>query len=342
MATLDPRRILDLVPGAAIFANGDKEKIPYALAGLPPKEDFFSVSGFEGRTRAFVKIQDGCNLGCAYCLVPSARSAMKSKPAAAALVEVKRLIAGGFGEIVLCGTRLGMYECGDTGLKLTGLMRDIFGLVGDFWIRFSSLEPGDVSEELAAALKDGGEKFCDYFHLPLQAGSDAVLKAMRRPYVTAGYLKKLDLLRRYFREPGLFADIIAGYPSETGEHFAETLAFVKKCRFAGLHVFRFSRRAGTPAFELKPLDPKTVAARASALRALDAGSRSAYAASMRGRTLRTLVLRNRGGSASGLASNFLKVSFPGVQKPGSFVRVSVTGTLPGGAGDICLGQRQRI
>jgi len=370
IATLNPQKILELAPGAAVFPNADKEKIPYQLAGIPPKENFFSVGGFSGHTRAFIKIQDGCNLKCSYCLVPSARSEIKSKTAAAALAEIKNLIGAGFKEIVLCGTRLGMYKCPETAKGLAGLMGEIFGLSGDFRIRFSSLEPGEVSEELAAVLKGGGERFCDYFHLPLQAGSDAVLKAMGRPYTSGEYLKKLDILRKNFKEPGLFADVIAGYPTETEEQFAETLAFVEECFFAGLHVFRFSRRPGTRAYALKPLPPEIVRERAERLRVLDAGMRASYAASMCGRSLKVLVLRtgrkgafdgeipdletrphakggdcgpkavfaadseNKSRQTLGLASNFLNVSLKEKIQPGSFVKVRILGV----SGGSCSGE----
>jgi len=329
MATLDPQKILELAPGAAIFHNKDKEKIPYSIAGLPPKEDFFSVSKFSGRTRAFIKVQDGCNLRCAYCLVPSARSEIKSKKLSSAIDEVKNLVSAGFKEMVICGTRLGMYKCPETGLDLIGLMAELFKLPGDFRIRFSSLEPVEVSEDLAVVLKGGGERFCDYFHLPLQAGSDAVLGAMGRPYTTADYMKKLEILRKNFKEPGLFADVIAGFPTETEEQFAETLTFVEECCFAGLHIFRFSRRPGTRAYALKPLHPKIVKERAERLRALDARLRASYAASMCGRSLKVLVLKNKGGSALGLASNFLNVSLKGEFKSGSFVKARITDATRG-------------
>ncbi len=337
MATLAPERISAVAPGAEIFKHKDKENIPYALAGMPPRGDFFSVTGFAGRTRAFIKVQDGCDRKCAYCIVSSARIGMSSKPAASALAEIKGLIAVGYGEIVLCGTRLGMYKCPDSGADLSGLMKLVLELQGGFRIRFSSLEPGEVSEELAVVLKAGGERFCDYFHLPLQSGSDSVLKAMGRPYNSAGYLDKLRILRRHFVNPGLYADVIAGYPTETDGQFADTLAFIRKCRLAGLHVFRFSGRPGTKAYLLKPLSRNTVSGRASALRALDTELRAAYAASMGGRVLRVLTLRNKDGSALGLASNFLQVGFQGGGRPGSFVKTQITGVVPGRA-CICSGE----
>lgn len=342
LATLEPEKILKLAPGAAIFANSEKEKIPFTLSGQdpaevkdkPPKEDFFRVSGSSGRTRAFIKLQDGCDMKCSYCLVPAARSVMSSKGCPAVLDEIKNLSAAGFREIVLCGTRLGMYKCPETGLDLAGLMRELFRLSGNFRLRFSSLEPVEVSEELASVLQGGGDRFCDYFHLPLQSGSDAVLAAMGRPYTAAGYRSKLEILRKSFKEPGLFADVIAGFPTETEEQFARTLAFVEECRFAGLHVFRFSGRPGTRAYGLKPLSPGIVSERAGRLRALDAGLRAAFAASMAGRTLKTLVLRNKGGAALGLASNFINVAFKGSLEPGSFVMARITGS----DGGVCSGR----
>ena len=343
MATLEPQKILALAPGAAIFHNKDKENIPFTFSGQgpakvkdgPPAEDFFRVTGSYGRTRAFIKVQDGCDLKCAYCLVPAARSEIKSKKSSAAVGEIKKLAEAGFKEMVLCGTRLGMYKCPDTGLDLAGLMVELFKLPGDFRMRFSSLEPVEVSEELASALKGGGDKFCDYFHLPLQAGSDAVLAAMGRPYDTAGYLKKLEILRKNFKEPGLFADIIAGFPTETEEQFSQTLAFVEECCFAGLHIFRFSRRPGTRAYALKPLHPEIVKERAGRLRALDARLRASYAASMCGRSLKVLILKSKSGSALGLASNFLNVKLIGGFEPGSFVRTRITGS----EGGVCSGEQ---
>jgi threonylcarbamoyladenosine tRNA methylthiotransferase MtaB len=338
MATLEPERISAIAPGAEIFKHKDKENIPYALAGVPPRGDFFRVTGFAGRTRAFIKVQDGCDRKCAYCIVPSARSGMSSKPAPAALAEIKGLIASGHGEIVLCGTRLGMYKCPDSEADLSGLMKLILDLPGCFRIRFSSLEPGEVSEELAVVLKAGGERFCDYFHLPMQSGSDAVLKAMGRPYNSAGYLDKLRILRKHFGDPGLYADIIAGYPAETDGQFAETVAFIRQCRLAGLHVFRFSGRPGTRAHLLPPLSRKVVNWRAAELRALDAELRAAYAASMGGRVLRVLTLRNKDGGAIGLASNFLQVGFQVGGRPGSFVKAQITGVFPGRGGCVCSGE----
>lgn len=333
LATLDPGKILGLAPSAVLFPNDDKENIPARLSGLPSAADFFSVKKSSGRTRAFIKLQDGCDLRCSYCLVPEARSRMSSKNSAAAVDEVKNLVAGGFREIVLCGTRLGMYKCPGTGKYLASLMRDIFALEGEFRVRFSSLEPMEISEELVIGLTAVGDRFCDYFHLPLQSGSDGVLRAMGRPYDTAEYFKKLGIIRKHFVSPGLFADVIVGYPTETEEQFAETLSFVEKCGFAGLHIFRFSKRPNTGASALKELPPAVVKKRADRLHELDQRMRAVFAASMCGVRLKTLILKRSNGRAAGLASNFLNVSFEGELETGVFVNARITGAQAG----ICSG-----
>jgi len=345
LATLNPEKILSLAPAALIFTNTDKEKIPFELCGAPFKPDAFAVSRFEGRTRAFVKLQDGCNLVCSYCLVPKARSAISSKPVSAAENEIKHLVASGFKEIVLCGTRLGMYKCPGTGLDLGGLMVKLLAIQGDFRLRFSSLEPMEISEGLIEILARGGKKFCPYFHLPLQSGSDKVLKEMRRPYDTASYLRKIGFVRSVFPQAGLYTDVITGYPGETQKDFDDTRAFIERCKFAGLHIFSYSSRPGTEAAALTPLPPPIVKARSTALHELDAELRSVFAASMIGAELEVLVLKSEADPASasggggvgrslGLAGNFLNVVLPGRLEPGGGYMVKVTGA----EGGSCFGE----
>ena len=335
LATLEPEKILAAAPKAELFSNKDKESIPAALCGAPAAADFFSVTKFHGKARAFVKVQDGCNLKCSYCLVNIARSELKSKPLEDAVAEIEKLTASGFSEIVLCGTRLGIYRCPRTGADLADLMTRVFGLPGQFRVRFSSVESEELTPELLKVLKAAGPKFCDYFHLPLQAGADFVLKAMGRLYDTARYKAKTQELRSVFPGVGIYADIIAGYPTETEDDFASELGYVRELGLSGLHVFSFSARPGTRAAALKALPPKTVAARSAALRALDRELRASFAASMLGGETVALVLRNKDGRALGLASNFVNLELPGPLKPGSLVRCRITAAREGS----CLAEK---
>lgn len=329
LATLAPAKILAAVPRARVFPNKEKEKIPAEMCSACAPADYFTVAKFMGRARAFVKVQDGCNLKCAYCLVNLARSELTSKPLKAAVAEIKALAGSGFGEIVLCGTRLGIYRCPETGADLAALMKELFALEGDFRLRFSSVESQELTPELLAVLKAGGRKFCDYFHLPLQAGCDKVLGEMGRVYDTARYRAKVVELRRVFPGVGIYADIIAGYPTETDEDFAAALAFVRDIGLSGLHVFSFSARPGTRAAALKALPPAVVTARSAALHALDAELRAAAAAALAGSCQEALVLRNKAGRAEGLAPNFMTLEFAGPLKPGAFVKALVTGARGG-------------
>ncbi|OGR51487.1 MAG: hypothetical protein A2049_11985 [Elusimicrobia bacterium GWA2_62_23] len=335
LATLEPKKILAAVPGAALFSNKDKESIPAVLCGTPAAGDFFAVTRSHGKARAFIKVQDGCDLKCAYCLVNIARSELKSKPLDAAVEEIRRLSADGFAEIVLCGTRLGIYKCPETGASLADLMARVFALPGEFRVRFSSVESEELTPELLKVLKAAGPRFCDYFHLPLQAGADPVLKAMGRLYDTRRYKAKVEELRALFPGAGIYADIIAGYPTETEEDFAAALAYVRELGLSGLHVFSFSARPGTRAAALKALPPGTVAARSAALRALDRELRAAFAASMLGGETVALVLRNKEGRALGLASNFLNLELPGPLKRGSLVRCRIAAAREG----FCLAEK---
>lgn len=335
LATLEPKKILAAVPGAALFSNKDKESIPAALCGAPAAGDFFAVTRSHGKARAFIKVQDGCDLKCAYCLVNIARSELKSKPLDAAVEEIRRLAADGFAELVLCGTRLGIYKCPKTGASLADLMARVFALPGEFRVRFSSVESEELTPELLKVLKAAGPKFCDYFHLPLQAGADPVLKAMGRLYDTRRYKAKVEELRALFPGVGIYADIIAGYPTETEDDFAAALAYVRDLGLSGLHVFGFSARPGTRAAALKVLPPGIVAARSVALRALDRELRAAFAASMLGSETVALILRNKDGRSLGLASNFVNLALPGPLKRGSLVRCRIAAAREG----LCLAEK---
>ncbi len=204
-----------------------------------------SVDRPANHTRAFVKVQDGCDKFCSYCVIPYARGRAVSRAAEDVLREVETLARNGFREIVLTGIHLSSYGR-DLGTSLTDLIRMVHGVDKIARIRLSSLEPGIVTEEFAreiAALP----KVCPQFHLSLQSGSDAVLHRMNRHYTAAEYLEKCEILRRHYENPALTTDVIVGFPGETEEEFAETCAFVRQVAFSRIHIFPYSRRDGTAA-----------------------------------------------------------------------------------------------
>lgn len=213
---------------------------PHAYEGM-------TIETLDEKTRAFVKIQDGCNQFCAYCIIPYARGAIRSRNAEDVLAELKRLIASGYEEIVLTGIHLASYGL-DLKEKdaLIRLIERVDQLPGLRRLRLGSLEPKWVTEDVARRL--GALKtVAPHFHLSLQSGSDTVLERMNRRYTTAEYEAAVAVLRESFEHPRFTTDIIVGFPGETDEEFAETLEYVERIGFADVHVFPFSPREGTPA-----------------------------------------------------------------------------------------------
>ena len=196
-------------------------------------------------TRAFIKVQDGCNQFCSYCIIPFARGRVRSRNSEDVIREVKRLAEHGFREIVLTGIHLSSYGV-DTGDDLLHLIREVHNVEGIERIRLGSLEPRIVTDGFAAALA-GLPKICPHFHLSLQSGCDATLQRMNRRYDTREYEEGCQILRKYFDHPAITTDVIVGFPGETEEEFAETLAFAETAAFAQIHVFKYSRRKGTVA-----------------------------------------------------------------------------------------------
>ncbi len=196
-------------------------------------------------TRAFIKVQDGCNQFCSYCIIPYARGRVRSRPFADVLDEVKTLAANGYQEIVLSGIHLSSYGI-DIGETLLHLILETAKIEGIKRIRLGSLEPGIVTEEFVSGLART-EKICPHFHLSLQSGCDSTLKRMNRTYTTAEYKKSCELLRKYFAHPAITTDVIVGFPGETEEEFLETKAYLREIHFYEMHVFKYSKREGTKA-----------------------------------------------------------------------------------------------
>lgn len=196
-------------------------------------------------TRAYLKVQDGCNQFCSYCIIPYARGRVRSRKKEEVLAEVKRLTANGYQEFVLTGIHLSSYGI-DTGDSLLSLIQAVHETEGVKRIRLGSLEPRIITEEFAEALA-GMHKICPHFHLSLQSGCGATLKRMNRRYTAEEYREKCSLLRRVFSNPALTTDVIVGFPGETQEEFIESREFVDSIRFFETHIFKYSRREGTRA-----------------------------------------------------------------------------------------------
>lgn len=200
-------------------------------------------------TRAFIKVQDGCNQFCSYCIIPYARGRVRSRGISQVLKETKELADHGYQEIVLTGIHLSSYGK-DTGEELLHLIEETARIPGIKRIRLGSLEPRIVTEEFAKALS-GIEKVCPHFHLSLQSGCDATLARMNRKYTTGEYEESCNILRKYFEHPAITTDVIVGFPGESEEEFGQTKAFLEKIHFYEMHVFKYSRRKGTKAAEME-------------------------------------------------------------------------------------------
>ena len=196
-------------------------------------------------TRAYIKIQDGCNQFCSYCAIPYARGRVRSRQADSILEEVRGIAAAGFREVVLTGIHLSSY-CMDTGASLVELAERLQEVEGISRIRLGSLEPRIITEETAGRLA-AIPGLCPHFHLSLQSGCDTTLKRMNRHYTTGEYCQSVEYLRKYFGRPAITTDVIVGFPGETEDEFAQTKAFLEKVCFYEMHIFKYSRRAGTAA-----------------------------------------------------------------------------------------------
>lgn len=284
--------------------------------GLRPTEARAAKSSRESRTRATLKIQDGCSVMCSYCSIPYTRPGLKSRPWSEVVEEAARMVASGYREIVLTGVLIGAYgpDSGSGGPDFEDLVERLADVQGLARLRISSIEMRQVTPRLIDLLRSG--KVAPHLHIPLQSGDDCVLADMNRPYRRADYL---DLVERLYDEVldfSLTTDVMVGFPTETDERFASTEALFHDARYLKAHVFRFSPRYGTPADRFgDPVPDKVKQARAEALTRIATETGRGHAARFVGRTLRVLVegKMTREGLLEGLTDNYLTVRFAGPQ-----------------------------
>ena len=320
----------DLAACDGALTNVDKRSLEMMLE---PDEPHFSlnepVSGFEEhaagrfpfRHRALVKIQEGCNNFCTYCIVPYTRGPERSRSAEEVLRECEALAAAGIPEIVLTGVNTCAYS--DSGYDLGQLVKRIAAIPGDFRIRLSSTEPKFDNLKLLDSLKECGGKVCRFLHLSLQNGSDEILRKMGRKYTAKEYAEFAAYARSLWPDIHLGTDVIVGFPGETDELFNEGVEFVKSMNFANIHIFRYSPRPGTPAAGFPDRVPGEVAkARYDIMAQATEESRKRFYASQKGKILPVIFEEEKNGLIHGWSDNYLQVSRPsGYAQLGRIVNV---------------------
>ncbi len=255
------------------------------------------------RTRAFIKVQDGCHNFCAYCIVPLVRSREESVPVERVVDEVRKRVAAGYQEVVLTGTEIGTYSC--NGANLRGLLECILTETSVSRLRLSSLQPPVISYELIGLWRN--ERLCPHFHLSLQSGSDGVLSRMKRRYTASDYQRAVSLIRKSVPEVAVTTDVIVGFPGETEAEFQESLSFCRQMQFARIHVFPYSPRPGTEAAHMPAVADRVKRQRRQEMLALAGESMPGFNQQFLGRTVEVLWEQQAGGVWSGLTGNYIRV-----------------------------------
>ncbi len=279
------------------------------------------------RTRPTLKIQDGCNLRCAYCVIPFVRGRSRSLPPDNVLAEICKLVVGGYKEIVLSGINLGSYgQDLQPKVKWIALLRRILAETELPRLRLSSVEPLDVTPEFVEMVAQE-PRIARHFHVPLQSGSDRILRQMHRWYKMADYARRIESIREQIPEAGIGADVIAGFPGEAEEDHRTTLRWIERLPFTYLHVFSYSPRPGTTAFDLPDkVPPAIIKQRNAELRALAAEKAARFRASQVGREMTVLTLhQHEEGTTPAISDNYLRVSIKGNLSANQWLRIRATG-----------------
>jgi threonylcarbamoyladenosine tRNA methylthiotransferase MtaB len=258
-----------------------------------------------GRTALTLRVQTGCDEACSYCIIPSTRGTGRSKPLAAVVEEVRHAVGAGYKEIAITGVHLGSFgrDRGD-GSSLTTLVRTLADWKGEVLFRISSLEPMDCTPQLIEVISES-ERIAPHFHLPLQHGSDEMLRVMRRPYTSSYYRQLIDRIRTELPDAAIGSDLIVGFPGESDRHFAEMTALLAHLPLTHLHVFPYSDRPGTDASRMFPkVDGRLVRERARVIRDIGERMSRRFKASQIGRRLRGLTVDD---GQSVVTGNYLKL-----------------------------------
>jgi threonylcarbamoyladenosine tRNA methylthiotransferase MtaB len=314
----------------------DKRELPDLLGRAGVAELPSGILTFGDRQRAFVKVQDGCMLQCSFCIIPTVRPHLASRPAEHILEEVQRLVENGYREVVLTGIHLGHYgvEWNRTRpkhqwLRLSHLLERLAALPGDFRIRLSSIEATEVTRELIAVMAEHPDRICPHLHVSMQSGSDAVLRRMQRRWGAQRFIDRCQLAREALDRPAFTTDVIVGFPGETEQDFQATCAACEQVGFSKIHIFPFSARRTTAAATMDgQVPPANRSDRAHRLAALEACLRARYFETLRGAVLRVLIESiDASGGAHGTACRYAPVELGGIPSQiGHIVPVLATGS----------------
>ena len=314
---------------AAVAERTHQEKVDNALRRR--EFEVLPAGGLEERTRAMLKVQDGCVNFCSYCIIPYTRGPIRSAPVELAVAQAKELAQRGYKEIVVTGIEIASWGVDLPGKpEVTALIEAICEAVPDVRIRLGSLEPRIVTVDFCERLKNY-VNLCPQFHLSMQSGCDTVLQRMKRKYDTARYMESVRLLNDYFPNCAVTTDMIVAFPGETEEEFQQSLAFIRKCGFADMHIFPYSRRPGTPADKMPGQhNNDTKEARSRAAIAVAEEMSKSYREKLIGTTHAVLFEETDGGYFTGHAPNYIKVYAEGENLHNEVRNVEVTGVYKDG------------
>ena len=332
--TGDRMKFLDLLEGAV----REREPVVNLDQALRRREfEVLPAGGLAARTRAMLKVEDGCVNFCTYCIIPYARGPVRSLPLETAAAEVRRLKAEGYREIVLTGIEISSWGRDLPGKpELTDLIEAVCREAGEMRVRLGSLEPRTITEDFcrrAAELPN----LCPHFHLSMQSGCDGTLRRMNRKYDTARYYESVRLLNGAFHRPAITTDLITGFPGETEEEFAATLYFIRKCAFAEMHIFPYSIRPGTPAAEMEQVSKAVKEDRAARAAAVAEELHRQYLQNCVGRVYDVLYEQPSDGLYQGHAPNYMLVAAKGEALHNRVVPTRIVGV----EGGVLLGELVR-
>jgi len=327
-ATRDPQAVSRL-PGVFEVVR-DKRELGDVLGRQGIVDIPRGISHFDGRKRAFVKVQDGCILNCTYCIIPHVRPGLSSRSPEDIEDEVRRLVGNGYREIVLSGIHVGHYgvdttrgKSGVAPFRLWHLFRRLDKIAGSWRMRLSSIEAAEINDDFVSAAADC-EHLCPQFHPALQSGSDAVLRGMRRRYSVRRFVERIDRMRERLDHPAFTTDMIIGFPGETDEDFDQSLAACRRVGFMKIHIFPFSARAGTKAAEFQDhLSPTVIRERVNRMNELERNLAMQYYKTLVGAPLEVLVeqlAEGRSGYVRGSDRRYVPIEIPGDERDlGQFV-----------------------